>query len=64
MDTKEEKEAWEELMCAINNMGSITSEPISVFYKRYHKTWNILIDRARIYRRVAKLDEKYNLNEV
>lgn len=60
---EQEKEAWQELMYAINNMGSIQTEPINQFYKRYHTNWNILIDRARIYKRVAKLNEKYGLDE-
>lgn len=63
IQNEREKEAWENLMYAIGTMGSITEEPINQFYKRYHTNWNILIDRARIYKRVAKLNEKYGLDD-
>lgn len=58
---EQEKEAWENLMYAINNMGSITTEKFN--YKQYHRDWDILVDKVRIYKRVAKLDEKYGLDK-
>lgn len=67
LETKEEIQKWEEkqafknLMLAINEMGGITPEDLS--FKVYSRKWDILIDRMRIYKRVAKLDEKYGLNE-
>ena len=63
IQNEREKEAWKNLMYAIGTMGSIVEEPISVFYKKYHTYWDILIDRARIYKRVAKLNEKYGLDD-
>lgn len=63
MKNQQEKEAWVNLMYAINTMGSIPQEPVNVFYKKYHQIWNILIDRARIYKRVANLNEKYSLDK-
>lgn len=57
----EEKKAWKELMLAINNMGSLSTEEFN--YKNYHKKWDTLADKARIYQRTASLKEKYGLNE-
>lgn len=58
-----EEKAWQDLMLAINNMGAIPQEKFN--YKNYHRSWDVLIDRARMYRDVAKLNEKYGLdNEV
>ena len=58
-----EEKAWKDLMLAINEMGSITPEDMRYPYKIYHKRWNVLMDRMRIYRKVAKLDEKYGLDK-
>lgn len=58
---EQEKKAWENLMYSIGVMGAITIEKFNC--KEYHKNWDILIDRARIYQRVAKLNEKYGLDE-
>ncbi len=58
---EQEKKAWNDLMNAINTMGSITTEKFN--YKQYHKDWNVLVDRARIYKRIAKLNEKYGLDK-
>lgn len=69
LGTKEEIQKWEEkqafknLMLAVNEMGSITKEDMACSYKKYHKKWDILIDRMRAYKRIAKLDEKYGLDE-
>ena len=69
MKTKEEiqfeleKQAWKDLMRAIGDMGGIPSEPERAFYKIYHKKWEFLIDKARYYKAVAKLNEKYGLDE-
>ena len=60
---EQEKKAWKELMSAINNMGCVPAEPEKYFYRRYHSNWNTLMDRARIYKRIAKLDEKYGADE-
>lgn len=60
---EQEKEAWKNLMKAIGDMGTLTIEQSTRFYKQYHKYWDILMDRARIYKRVAKLNEKYGLDE-
>lgn len=57
-----EEKAWKNLMLAINEMGAIPEYETN-FYKKYHKKWNVLMDRARIYMRVAKLDKKYELEE-
>ena len=57
-----EEKAWKNLMLAINEMGAIPNYE-SNFYKKYHQKWNVLIDRARIYSRVANLKEKYGLDE-
>ena len=59
---EQEKKAWKDLMNAINTIGGIQSEPVPQFYRQYHRYWNILIDRARIYQKIAKLDEKYGLD--
>lgn len=61
MDTKKEKEAFKNLMLAINEMGGITPEDLS--FKVYSRKWNILMDRMRIYKRVAGLDKKYDLDK-
>lgn len=63
MDIRKEKEAFKNLMLAVNEMGSITKEDMACSYKKYHKKWDTLIDRMRIYKRVAKLDEKYGLDD-
>lgn len=57
-----EEKAWKDLMLAINEMGTIPEYETN-FYKKYHKKWNVLMDRARIYMRVAGLDKKYELEE-
>lgn len=59
----EEKQAFKNLMLAINDMGGITKEDMACSYKKYHKKWDILIDRMRIYKRVAGLDKKYDLDK-
>lgn len=67
LGTKEEIQKWEEkqafknLMLAINDMGGITKEDLC--FKVYSRKWDILMDRARIYKRVAELDKKYGLDK-
>ena len=56
-----EKEAFKNLMMSINNMGGIPPEKFN--YKYYHQVWSVLVDRMRIYKRTAKLDEKYGLDK-
>ena len=63
MDIQKEKEAFKNLMLAINEMGSIPSEPEKNFYKVYHKKWSLMFDRMRTYKRVAELDKKYDLDK-
>lgn len=57
----QERQAWKNLMYAISSMGAITTEKFS--YKQYHRDWDMLVNRARAYKRLANLDEKYGLDE-
>ena len=58
---EQEKKAWRNLMSSINLIGNLPPEKLN--YKQYHKDWSMLADRVLTYQRVARLIEKYGLDE-